>query len=158
MERRLRGIGRARFLGLRQHDQRRHRGCPARCNPRVSGYLERHHSEILTEFRAIVAATWCGGACSRSIRSRLRWPVVSGALPRRRSGSCQPRGRGATKNRGSTPRTSSGQTRWAPQLQENQNQPASPGGGGPPSASPGREKRINVRIEYQQRVKKRPRR
>jgi hypothetical protein len=26
-------------------------------NPRVSGYLERHHSEILTEFRAIVAAT-----------------------------------------------------------------------------------------------------
>ena len=57
MERRLRGIGRARFLGLRQHDQRRHRGCPARCNPRVSGYLERHHSEILTEFRAIVAAT-----------------------------------------------------------------------------------------------------
>jgi hypothetical protein len=23
----------------------------------VSGYLERHHSEILTEFRAIVAAT-----------------------------------------------------------------------------------------------------
>src|ERR1700730_3586263 len=26
-------------------------------NPRVSGYLERHHPEILTEFRAIVAAT-----------------------------------------------------------------------------------------------------
>jgi ParB-like chromosome segregation protein Spo0J len=26
-------------------------------NPRLSGYLERHHPEILTEFRAIVAAT-----------------------------------------------------------------------------------------------------
>jgi hypothetical protein len=26
-------------------------------NPRVSGYLERHHPEILIEFRAIVAAT-----------------------------------------------------------------------------------------------------
>jgi ParB-like chromosome segregation protein Spo0J len=26
-------------------------------NPRVSGYLERHHPEILTEFKAIVAAT-----------------------------------------------------------------------------------------------------
>jgi hypothetical protein len=26
-------------------------------NPRVSGYLERHHPEILSEFRAIVAAT-----------------------------------------------------------------------------------------------------
>ena len=26
-------------------------------NYRVSGYLERHHPEILTEFRAIVAAT-----------------------------------------------------------------------------------------------------
>jgi ParB-like chromosome segregation protein Spo0J len=26
-------------------------------NPRVSGYLERHHPEILTDFRAIVAAT-----------------------------------------------------------------------------------------------------
>jgi hypothetical protein len=26
-------------------------------NPRISGYLERHHPEILTEFRAIVAAT-----------------------------------------------------------------------------------------------------
>ena len=26
-------------------------------NPRVSDYLERHHPEILTEFRAIVAAT-----------------------------------------------------------------------------------------------------
>ena len=26
-------------------------------NPRVSGYLERHHPEILTEFRAIFAAT-----------------------------------------------------------------------------------------------------
>jgi hypothetical protein len=26
-------------------------------NPRVSGYLESHHPEILTEFRAIVAAT-----------------------------------------------------------------------------------------------------
>ena len=29
---RLRRIGRARSLGLRRHDQRRHRGCPARCN------------------------------------------------------------------------------------------------------------------------------
>jgi hypothetical protein len=26
-------------------------------NPRVSGYLEHHHSEILTEFRAIIDAT-----------------------------------------------------------------------------------------------------
>ena len=26
-------------------------------NPRLSGYLERNHPEILTEFRAIVAAT-----------------------------------------------------------------------------------------------------
>jgi hypothetical protein len=26
-------------------------------NPRVSGYLERHHPEILTKFRAIVTAT-----------------------------------------------------------------------------------------------------
>ena len=26
-------------------------------NPRVSDYLERHHPEILTEFRAIVAVT-----------------------------------------------------------------------------------------------------
>ena len=26
-------------------------------NPRLSRYLERHHPEILTEFRAIVAAT-----------------------------------------------------------------------------------------------------
>src|SRR4051794_10771608 len=26
-------------------------------NPRVSGYLEHHHPEILTEFRAIVTAT-----------------------------------------------------------------------------------------------------
>jgi hypothetical protein len=26
-------------------------------NSRMSGYLERHHPEILTEFRAIVAAT-----------------------------------------------------------------------------------------------------
>ena len=26
-------------------------------NPRLSDYLERHHPEILTEFRAIVAAT-----------------------------------------------------------------------------------------------------
>ena len=26
-------------------------------NPRLSGYLERHHPEILIEFRAIVAAT-----------------------------------------------------------------------------------------------------
>ncbi|TMK24311.1 MAG: hypothetical protein E6G69_18970 [Alphaproteobacteria bacterium] len=26
-------------------------------NPRLSGYLERHHPEILTEFRAIVAVT-----------------------------------------------------------------------------------------------------
>jgi hypothetical protein len=26
-------------------------------NPRLSGYLERNHLEILTEFRAIVAAT-----------------------------------------------------------------------------------------------------
>ena len=29
-------------------------------NSRVSGYLERHHLEILTEFRAIVAATSLG--------------------------------------------------------------------------------------------------
>ena len=30
--RRLRRTGRARSLGLRRHDQRRPRGCPARCN------------------------------------------------------------------------------------------------------------------------------
>jgi hypothetical protein len=30
-------------------------------NPRVSRFLERQHPEILTEFKAIVAATFIGG-------------------------------------------------------------------------------------------------
>jgi hypothetical protein len=35
-------------------------------NSRVSGYLERHHPEILTEFKVIVAAM-CGGNRLRGI-------------------------------------------------------------------------------------------
>jgi hypothetical protein len=36
-------------------------------NPRVSRFLERQHPEILTEFKAIVAATFIGGKCHNVI-------------------------------------------------------------------------------------------
>jgi hypothetical protein len=39
-------------------------------NPRVSGYLERYHPEILTEFRAIVAAAVGGRRRRRIERAR----------------------------------------------------------------------------------------
>src|SRR5271169_1833160 len=50
-------------------------------NPRVSGYLERHHSEILTEFRAIVAATLLEETGSGGRNSRLSWIEATQSMP-----------------------------------------------------------------------------
>jgi hypothetical protein len=54
-------------------------------NPRVSGYLERHHPEILTEFRAIVGVTsleesGSGASPSLGMRQHDQWPT-EGAPP-----------------------------------------------------------------------------
>src|SRR5438105_11508154 len=46
-------------------------------NPRLSGYLERHHPEILTEFRAIVAATSLEESDSGDRKSPPSWVEVA---------------------------------------------------------------------------------